>query len=138
MISGGYTTYTLNNTAATGVTAGALTQYFNYVATDTGTSYTGSGGTALQPCTATLICLKLHNGAILQYDTGSSFGGSGAANGIVINVDPDGNGTQGRASFIQFYSGRFTTVGANGGAPTASGATLTNQTTDPAYIANWN
>ena len=137
MISGAFTTYTLNNTLTTGTTAGALTQYLNYVATDTGTTYTGSGGTALQACSSTLVCLKLHNGAILQYDTASTFGGSGAANGIVINLDPDGNGTQGRASFIQYYGGRLTTVGA-AGAPTSSGATITNQTTDPAYIQNWN
>lgn len=140
MINASYITYTLNNTLTTGTTAGALTQYMNYVATDTATAYTATatGATALQTCTSTLVCLKLHNGAVLQYDTGSSFGGTGAANGIVVNLDPDGNGTQGRISFIQFYGGRLTTVGQNAGAPTSAGATLTNQTTDPSYLANWN
>lgn len=139
MISAAYSTYTLNNTLTTATTAGAITQYFNYVATDTGTTYTGSAGTALQACSATVVCLKLHNGAILQYDTGETFGGTGAANGIVLNLDPDGQGTQGRISFIQFYGGRTTTIGQNGGNPTTGGtATITNQATDPAYLQNWN
>jgi hypothetical protein len=59
----------------------------------------------------------------------------------MYNVDPDGAGTgAGRVTFTQFANGRFTT-GAN--APTTASysttaGTMTFQTTDPAYIANWN
>jgi prepilin-type N-terminal cleavage/methylation domain-containing protein len=137
MVSGAFTTYTLNTSLTSGTTPGALTQYMNYVATDATTTYTGSGGTALQPCTATLLCLKLHNGGVLQYDTAQTFAGTASTNGVVINMDPDGNGTQGRASFSLYANGRLTTGGVS--VPTAGGSiTLTNQTTDPAYIANWN
>lgn len=137
MVSGAFTTYTLNTSLTSGTTGGALTQYMNYVATDTSTSYTGSGGTALQQCSATWVCLKLHNGGVLQYDTGETFAGTASTNGIVMNIDPDGNGTQGRASFSLYANGRLTTGGVS--VPTAGGTIgLTNQTTDPAYIANWN
>jgi len=138
MVSTAFTTYTLNSTLTTGTTAGALTQYMNYVATDTATSYVGTGGTPLSACSSTLICLKLHNGGIMQFSTAQSFAGSGAANGIVVDVDPDGNGTQGAVSFIQFYGGRLTTIGQNAGNPTATGAGVANVGTDPAYIQSWN
>ena len=85
MVSGAFTTYTLNTSLTSGTTGGALTQYMNYVATDTSTSYTGSGGTALQQCSATWVCLKLHNGGVLQYDTGETFAGTASTNGIVAS-----------------------------------------------------
>jgi len=137
MVGTAFTTYTLNNTLTTGTTAGALTQYMNYVSTDTGTTYTGTNGTALQTCSSTLICLRLHNGGVLQFDTGSTFGGSGTTNAVAVNLDPDGMGAQGRITFIQYYGGRLST-GGQGGAFTSVGMTITNQTTDPAYLQNWN
>ncbi len=139
MVSGAFSTYTLTNGLASGVTAGALTPYMNYVSTDTATAYTGSGGTALQTCSAVLVCLKLHNGGVLQYDTVQTFGGTAAANGIFLNLDPDGNGTQGRISFVQYSNGRLTTGQQAGGAPTSGAAgTIALQATDPTYLANWN
>lgn len=142
MISGAYQNYALNNTVAAGTTAGLLTQYMNYVSVDTATTYTGSAGTALQTCTATLPCLKLHNGGIMQYDTVQSFGTtSTAGNGFLVNVDPDGTGTQGAVSFILFPNGRLTTRGANAADPTHTGGaagTLTSVTSDPSFLANWN
>lgn len=138
MISAAYSTYTLTNGAGTGVTGGALTQYMNYVSTDNSTALsTATTGTALQQCAATLICLKLHNGGVLQYDTAQTFGGTGTTNAINFGLDPDGTGPAGRVTFWQFYNGRLST-GGQGGSTTQTGGTITATTSDPSYLANWN
>ncbi len=138
MISGAYSTYTLTNGAGTAVTAGALTQYMNYVAAATASDLgDATSGLNLAACSATFACLKLHNGAVLQYDTAQTFGGSTTTHAIAFNLDPDGTGPQGAITFWQYYNGRFTT-GANAVTPTSSGGTMTTTTTDPSYLANWN
>lgn len=131
MVSGAFSAYTLNNGIASTVTGGALTSYMNYVSVDS-SSTIGS-----LTCTATAVCLKLHNGGVLQYSTSMNFNGTAAANGIYFNLDPDGAGTATQATFIQFANGRLTTYTANGGAPTSGGTALTTAA-DPSYIANWN
>jgi prepilin-type N-terminal cleavage/methylation domain-containing protein len=139
MVSGAYSTYTLNNTLTTGTTGGALTQYMNYVAVDTTTTYSAgaSGDTAMAAWSATLICLKLHNGGVLQYDTAQTFGGSTTTNAIVFNLDPDGSGTRGKISLIQLYNGRLSS-GGQSGTTASTGGTITTQGTDPTYLQNWN
>ncbi len=139
MISAAFSTYTLNNSLTTGTTAGVLTQYFNYVTTDTATSYTGtaSGDTALSACSATLICLKLHNGGVLQYSTAQNFGSSLSTAAVTFALDPDGMGTRGKIVFVQQYGGRTTTNGQDA-VFTTSAAGVTNQATDPSYLTNWN
>ncbi len=140
MISAAYSTYTLNNGAATTVKPGDLTQYFNYVSTTTsGTLSAATSGTALQTCSATLPCISLHNGGVVQWDTAQTFSGSTTTHAVTFNLDPDGTGAQGRITFWQFYNGRFTTGGQLAGiTPTSSAITLTTTTTDPSYLANWN
>lgn len=131
MVSGAFSNYTLTYGIATGTTGGAMTSYMNYVSADS------SSTIGALTCTATAVCLKLHNGGVLQYSTSMSFGGTAATNGIYFNIDPDGAGTAGQATFIQFANGRLTTYTGNGGAPTSAGTALTTAA-DPSYIANWN
>lgn len=133
MVSGAFSNYSLTSGIAAGTTAGAMTSYMNYV----GTTNTGTIGSL--DCTKG-VCLKLHNGGALEYDTGVTFNGTGAANGIYFNVDPDGSGSATAATFIQYANGRLTTYGAAGGAPTQGGTSsgMAPITTDPSYIANWN
>lgn len=143
MVSGAFQAYQLDNSLASGTTAGAFTSYLNYVSVDTATSYTEShaSDSALNACSATLRCLKLHNGGILQYDTAMSFGGTSTTNAIYFNLDPDANGTRGRITFCQFYNGRLTTGGAdttNCVVGNVAGETLSLQATDPDYLSNWN
>jgi len=135
MVAGAMSTYQLNNSLSTATTGGAFTPYMNYVAVDQATATTSF------TCSATVPCLKLHNGGYLQYGTGA-FGSAATTttDAIVFNVDPDGVGTQTAASFIQYYNGRLTT-----GQQASSGQTTvlatnnpTSITTDPAYIQNWN
>jgi prepilin-type N-terminal cleavage/methylation domain-containing protein len=127
MVAGAMSTYQLNNTVAATTTAGAMTPFMNYVATDTATA----------PCTSALPCLKLHNGGFLQYGTGSAFG-SGTTPTVAFNIDPDGpSGTVTAATFIQFQNGRLTT-GQQAGTVTTSGTGPSVVGTDPSYIQNWN
>lgn len=140
MLSGSFQTYVLNNGLTSANTAADLTQYMNYVSVVT----SGAAGATMTgaTCTATLPCLKLHNGGVIQYDTVQSFGTtSTAGNGIFINVDPDGVGTQTPITFIQYAGGRLTTRGQAGADPTHTGGaagTLATITTDPSYLTNWN
>lgn len=141
MISGAYSAYTLTNGASASTTGGALTSSFNYVSVDNATAYAAgaAGSTVLQTCSAALPCLKLHNGAILQYDTAQTFGSTVSPSAIYFNLDPDANGTQGRISFVQYANGRLTTGSNATPAPTQGVAgTITMQATDPAYLSNWN
>ncbi len=131
MISGAFSNYTLNYGIAGGTTGGAMTSFMNYVSADT-SSTLGS-----LTCTATAVCLKLHNGGVLQYSTSMNFNGTASTNGIYFNLDPDTSGTATQATFIQFANGRLTTYTGNGGAPT-SGGTALSTAADPTYIANWN
>ena len=139
MISGAYSTYTLTNGAATTVGPDDLTQYMNFVsAATTGdlADGTGGGGINLAACSATFTCLRLHNGAILQFDTGETFGGSNTTNAIAFNLDPDGTGTMGAITFWQYYGGRLTT-GGQATSPTNAGDTMTTTTVDPTYLSTW-
>lgn len=134
MVSGAFSSYQLANSVVSGTTAGLLTSYMNYVAVDS--SSTTYGFT--DPC-STSTCLKLHNGGVLQYKSGNSFGGSTTTHAIYFNIDPDGAGTTGAATFVQYYNGRLTTfqVGnANPGVATSTGPSTV--ATDPSYIQNWN
>lgn len=134
MISGAFSVYTLNNTLASSTTAGVLTQYMNYVSQDTSSTFSD-----LPACTATashIICLKLHNGGVLQYDDRNTFGGTTSGDAILFNVDPDGSGATGGATFVLYYNGRLSTRGI--GAPSGTGGTaITAITSDPTYISSW-
>jgi prepilin-type N-terminal cleavage/methylation domain-containing protein len=133
MISGAFSIYGLNNTVASGTTAGVLTQYMNYVSVDTGSS--AYGFTEL--CSASL-CLGLHNGGVLQMISGNTFGGTATTNAIYFNLDPDGAGSAGAVTFVQYYNGRLTTYGQRAtGTATTGSSPITAITTDPSYITNW-
>lgn len=139
MVSGAFSAYQLNNTITSSTKGSDLTQFMNYVTLDTSTNYSAGAnqtGTALQACTATLPCLKLHNGGVMQYDTVMTMGGTAASNAVYFNVDPDGAGTQGAISYVLFSNGRFST-GQQAGTATPTGGTLTRIATDPAYLQTW-
>jgi prepilin-type N-terminal cleavage/methylation domain-containing protein len=134
MVSGAYSSYSLQNGAfSTSTTAGVLTQYMNYVAVDSSTTYTG-----MTACSGTVFCLKLHNGGVLETKIADTYAATGTTNAIAFNLDPDGAGTATAVTFLLYYNGRLTTGGnaASGAGTTQSG--LTTITTDPSYLTNWN
>lgn len=139
MVSGAYSTFQLTNSATSATTGADLTQFMNYVNLDTTTDYSAGGsqlGTALQQCSATLPCLKLHNGGVLQYDTVMTLGGTTTTNAVYMNFDPDGAGVQGAITFIQYANGRLST-GQSAGTATPSGGSLSRIASDPAYLQSW-
>ena len=131
MIAGAYSTYALNNTVSSSTTAGQLTPYMNYVAVDSTNSY--NFGSA---CTATIQCLKLHNGGILRMNINNAFRDITSTSSTYFNLDPDGAGPQTPATFVLFYNGRLSTAGQAGATWTQTADT--SFTPDPAYIQNWN
>jgi prepilin-type N-terminal cleavage/methylation domain-containing protein len=137
MVSGSFAAYQQNNTLAAAATAGALTQYMNYVSVDTSGNSYGFTGSGLCSTVASVTCLQLHNGGVLEFDPTNTFGGSGTTNAVYFNIDPDGAGPLTGATFIQYYNGRLTTAG-NALAGTASTNGAVTIATDPAYIQNWN
>jgi prepilin-type N-terminal cleavage/methylation domain-containing protein len=135
MVSSAYGVYTLQNQYNTTAGIANITQYMNYVAVDTSSSMDtvyGAGGT--QNCSTNGgTCLKLHNGAFLQYWPADYFSGTSSTNGIPFWVDPDGrltdtsaSGTEKSIRFVLYYNGRVTdmqnivpgTAYSNGGALT--------------------
>jgi prepilin-type N-terminal cleavage/methylation domain-containing protein len=134
MVAGAFSNYQLKIGMASTMKGSDLTQYMNYIKVDTTTLYNATTGTALQQCTATLPCLTLHTGGVLQYDTAMTMGGTNTTNAVYFNLDPDGNGAQGRITFVQFYNGRLSSGGVAGTA-TPSGGTITREATDPTYFA---
>lgn len=137
MISGAYTSYSLQNgSVGTDTTAGAFTQFMNYVAEDTSSATAAVGGNA--NCSATLRCYKLHNGGVIQLNTTNTFGGSASTNAVHYNIDPDGAGPAETATLVLYYNGRLTTAENQATGTTGGGTPVTTEATDPAYIKSWN
>jgi len=124
MVSAAYSKYMLDYNMSAGTTAGALTQYMNYVSFDTTTASAldDSPGFGARSCSAANPCLRLANGAILNYEASYSFGGTGSGQALFFFVDPDGSyssstwGTGGNGKSVRIalkYSGRVTTMGAS-------------------------
>lgn len=139
MVAGAASSYLLNSSVSASTKGADFIQFMNYVTVDTTTNYSAGAnqtGTALQQCSATLPCLKLHNGGILQYDTAMTMGGTSSTNAVYFNFDPDGTGTAGRITFVQFSNSRMST-GELAGTATPTGGTLTREATDPNYLKDW-
>lgn len=119
MISGAYAAFTLNNAVSASTTPGALTQYMNFVSvtTDSSRQIDDSPSFGSRTCSAGNPCYQLHNGAVLSYEDGTSFGGTGPLNVLFFFFDPDGvysgstNGP-GKALRITLHlNGRISTMG---------------------------
>jgi prepilin-type N-terminal cleavage/methylation domain-containing protein len=97
-----------------------LTQYMNYVRTDTSTvvDHHQLAGTYTCGSEAAAQCLRLHSGAIMRYGNSIfTIGGTNTTNAIWFSVDPDGtsdgttNGPGKAVEFWIYYSGRLATYG---------------------------
>lgn len=137
MISGAYSAYTMSTGANTTVGPSLLTQYMNFVSpATTGDLADSTSGLNLSACSATNVCLRLHQGGILQYDTVTTFGGATTTHAIPFNYDPDGTGPLGAITLWQYYSGRLTT-GGQATTPTSVGGSMVVTTADPPYLSSW-
>lgn len=96
-----------------------FTPYLNYVTVDSSTtidSYYTDGSRACNWASGT--CLKMHNGAYIQYWPADSFNGTNSTNGVPFLIDPDGRLTDGTTNgpgkslyFFVYYNGRVTDLG---------------------------
>ena len=139
MISGAFSTYKLEASVSSTTTAGVLTSYMNFVTTDTdnNNSSVPAGQAAIGNCSSTQVCLMLHSGGTLAYNTGASFGGTAATNAIYFNFDPDSTGSAaGGVTFIQYYDRRITS-NSNAATGTTTGGTQVAPVSDPPWLANW-
>jgi type II secretory pathway pseudopilin PulG len=118
MVSGALSTYTLQNGLNSNTKFSALTQYMNYTTVDSSTTFDFTYGLTTRTCDgAGAKCLKLHNGALLQFGDAATdnFGGTSTTNGIYFVVDPDSGNTDGTTTgpgkateFWLYYNGRLT------------------------------
>jgi prepilin-type N-terminal cleavage/methylation domain-containing protein len=101
-------------------TAGDLTPYMNYVATDTSTLIDDWQTGTTWGCNNTERCLVLHNGARLVYDDKTftqRVGSTAKDNALVFQFDPDGvysgttNGPGKSLAIVLYYDGGIGTQG---------------------------
>jgi len=144
LISAAFQQMQLTGTLTTGTTAGAFTQYMNYV------KYVSDGSLTIDavPTTTTkacdgspYVCVKLHNGSVLAYRTDASFGGNSTTNAIFFLTDPDGRVTDGTTngpgkgmSMFIYYNGRIVD---EGNLLTGTASSFTSYTADPAKVPSW-
>lgn len=146
-ISGAFQAYKLQNTVASGTRASHLTPYMNYVKVDTTSLFDQvHGGTSTVDCSnASFVCLKLHNGAILQMMSGNNFGGTATTNAVWFYVDPDGKVTDGTANgpghpvvLFLYTTGRIATYGTiDAGTSDNTGPYIPSPALDPPWFS-WN
>jgi prepilin-type N-terminal cleavage/methylation domain-containing protein len=116
--SAAYDKYKQVNGANPNVSVDNLTPYMNFVKMDTSAvSMDNLPGSIGWACNSG-PCLRLHNGGVIQYGIGESFGGSASTNAIFIHFDPDGKLTDGTANgpgkaveFDLYYNGKITSAG---------------------------
>lgn len=117
MISGAYSSYKLNNTVSSVTNQNDLTPFMNFVRVDTISVIDSSEGLDTLNCggTATRLCLVLHNGSYLRFNTQQAMGGTNTTNALRFWLDPDGvysgsiNGAGKSLEIYLYYNGRITT-----------------------------
>lgn len=142
MVSGAFSLYKTNNSVTSGVGWDQLTPYMNYVRVDTVSSLDAlHGDPGPSSCGGGWSCLRLHNGALLHYIPGRTFGGTGATNAIWFHFDPDGKVTDGTASgpghavgIFLYTTGRITDEGQIVAGTQDSSATFSP---DPSSVPPW-
>jgi prepilin-type N-terminal cleavage/methylation domain-containing protein len=114
MLAGSYQQYVSNNTLSASVGINDLTQYMNYISTDTISSIDDVPGYGSKSCAAPNKCLKLHSGAMIQYQTTETYAGTSVNNAVNILLDPDGiysgttNGSGKAVRLFLNYNGKVT------------------------------
>lgn len=117
MIAAAYDLYKLNNPITSSVGPTHLTQYMNYLSTNTNAPMDDIYTAGQWDCSASFPCLRLHNGGLLRYEVAATMGGTNATNAIWFVFDPDGaysgttNGPGKAIMFFVYTNGRTTSKG---------------------------
>ena len=124
MVSGAFSAYQNANTVTATMHMSDLTPYINYVSVQTtGSIDTKYGATGSTSCSTLVPCLRMHNGGVMAYYSGTGtgtngnyFGGTAGNYYIYYFFDPDGTLTSSaqatgpgkRATMILYANGRNT------------------------------
>jgi len=137
-----------NPTVSTNTTGGALTPYMNFVKTDTSSvidTHPNDGGNVSRTCSATQMCLKLHNGGILMLNQ-ESFAGTATTNTIQFTFDPNASalssgtadGPNKAVQFELYYDGTVRTRGnAKSGTAHSMSGGFSACSCDPAWFTGF-
>lgn len=144
MVAGAYQSYLLSGRASSSTTMGDFTQYMNYVKVETsGVMDDHVGYNASFDC-STLLCLRLHSGAVIYpLANNKSFGGTATTNAILIYYDPDGqrantsSDVAGKSlAFFVYYNGAITSrAKMKPGTADSSGTHSAVPTADPSWFS---
>ena len=141
MVSAAYQQLQLSGTVTSATTADSITPYLNYVAMDTSGSLIDDSPTfTSRTCNAGGPCLRLHNAAVLQYESGTSFAGTGSGNVLFYFIDPDGvysgssSGNNKSVRITVYYNGRISSLGQGSGSLCNSSYCLG---ASPAWDPSW-
>lgn len=147
MISGAFDAVTADQSGIIDYTNDKVTKLaakFNYVETVATGSIQNSAGAAGTNCAAGggVTCYRLHNGAILAFDTDDDFDASSSTGAMVFHIDPDGTGTAASVSLVLGSNGRMISgadlasvnISALTTAATTGADGLTSATTNPSWF----
>lgn len=129
MVSDVYQTQKLRGQVSSATQFGHLTPFMNYVATDTSSNIDDVYTLNNLSCNAGFPCLRLHNGAVILWENGQSFGGTATTNAVWFLLDPDGtpssttNGPGKSVSLFLYYTGKVVDDGNT--SPNAVASTFT-------------
>ena len=139
-VSGAYQSYVRQNGSSTVAGLQNFTTYLNYVRVDSTDTIDDHPPFTTADCSAWFTsCLKMHNGAILEFWNVVTFGDTAATSCVWFNVDPDGTGPAKSVDLLLYYNG-FITSKANtkpNSYDTESGTPTALPVADPAYDPSW-
>jgi len=120
-VAAAYQSYVFRNGSSSGAGIANITQYMNYIAVDSTSTIDSFYGdsSATTTCGAfSGVCLKMHNGAYLQYWPSDNFSGTASTNGVPFLIDPNGTSTAGTTNgsgkalyFFLYYNGSVKDLG---------------------------
>jgi prepilin-type N-terminal cleavage/methylation domain-containing protein len=141
-VSGAYQLYIRDNGYSSSVSLNTLTTYINYVNNDTASIVDSYPGQASIDCSSGWKCYRMHNGSVMAFDPGQTFGATDPLAVTYFYVDPDGvysgstNGSGKSVVFFLYYNQRMSTLGnATAGAHDSFGTTYNpDPTKDPSWL----
>ena len=116
-VSGAYQIYAQKNGYSASTGLNSLATYINYVSKDSTSlidSYPGQGSI---DCSSGWQCYRMHNGSIIAFDPGQTFGATDDLAITYFYMDPDGvysgstSGSGKSAVFFLYYNQRMSTLG---------------------------
>jgi len=116
-VSGAYQVYVQKYGYSSGTGLNSLATYINYVKKDSTSLIDSYPGQTSIDCSSGWQCYRMHNGSIIAFDPGQTFGATDDLALTYFYMDPDGvysgstSGTGKSAVFFLYYNQRMSTLG---------------------------